>query len=97
MAQGRQPIGALSSALKQLNLVTQRSQYLTGVFLPLDSDGPSATRLAPLLAAQSLSYGIVMTHVAEPNYGWATSVAFVWFVTEHPPERQARLEAAHAM
>lgn len=93
VARGRQPIGALSTALTQLNLVTQRSQYLTGVFLPLDSDGLSAMRLAPLLAAKSLSYGIVVTHVAEPNYGWATPVAFIWFVTDRPPERQARLEA----
>ncbi|MEO7036932.1 MAG: hypothetical protein ABI548_23485 [Polyangiaceae bacterium] len=94
VARGRQPIDALLTALTQLNLVTQRSQYLTGVFLPFDSDGSSATRLAPLLAVKSLTYGIVMTHVAEPNYGWATPFAFVWFVTDHPPERQARLEAA---
>ena len=90
VARGRQPIDALSIALTQLNLSTRRSQYLTGVFLQFGSDGPSATRLAPLLAAKSLSYGIVMTHVAEPNYGWVTPVAFIWFVTDRPAERQAR-------
>ena len=97
VARGRQPIDALPTVLKQLNLVTQRSLYLTGVFLSFGSDGLGAARLTPLLAAKSLSYGIVMTRVADPKYGWVTPVAFVWFVTEHPPERQARLEAAHAM
>lgn len=97
MARGRQPISALSTALTQLNLVNQRPQYLSAVLIALDSDGPSAMRLAPLLTARSLSYGIVMTHVAEPIYGWATPVAFIWFVTDHPPEPQARIETARAM
>jgi hypothetical protein len=26
---------------------------------------------------QTLLYGIVVTHVSEPNYGWAIPVAFV--------------------
>lgn len=95
VARGRQPIDALSIALTQLNLVTQHSQYLTGVLLPLDSESVSAARLDPLLTAKSLAYGIVMTHVVGPEYGWVTPVAFVWFVTERPVERQARLEAAH--
>jgi hypothetical protein len=92
VALGHQPIEALSVALKRANLISKRSHYLTGLLFPLGFDAPSPATIGPLLAAKALDYGIVMTHVAEPSYGWATPIAFIWFYTDHPPDRQALLE-----
>jgi hypothetical protein len=93
IAKGRQPHKAFSATLMRLNIGSKNSRYLAGLVFPLDG-GPPLSPVAPLRNAKALTYGIVVTHVTEPSSGWARPMAFVWFVTERPPEREASLSSA---
>jgi hypothetical protein len=89
-----QSLRALSAALTRVNLSRSGPGYMAGLVVPLDDDGPAASPVAPLLAANALSYGIVITHVTNPKTGWVSAVAFVWFLTDRPVEREAALGTA---
>jgi len=82
VARGAQSLDALSAALPQANLASKGSGHFDGLLFPLDSAQPYLSRIAPLLNAKKLVYGIVVTHTSQPNSGWAIPVAFVWFNTD---------------
>jgi hypothetical protein len=89
IARGGMPLDALSTTLMRASPALKGSRHLAGLFLPLGFGRQDLPSVAPLLAAKALAYGIVVTHVREPHYGWASPVAFVWFYTDQPPARQA--------
>jgi hypothetical protein len=91
VARGDLPLNALPTALARANLSLKGSRQLAGLFLPLGLGERDSPRVTPLLAAKTLAYGIVVTHIREPSYGWASPVAFVWFYTDRPPARQTAL------
>jgi hypothetical protein len=91
VARGGLSLNALSTTLMRTNLAWKGSGSLAGIFVPLVFAGRDSRLIAPLLTAKALAYGIVVTHIREPNYGWANPVAFVWFYTDHMPTLQASL------
>ncbi|HEX2873702.1 MAG TPA: hypothetical protein VHP33_20740 [Polyangiaceae bacterium] len=91
---GDQSLRALSAALTRINLSGSSPAYMAGLVVPLGDGGPAASPVAPLLAAEALSYGIVITHVTNRKTGWVSPVAFVWFLTDRPAEREAALGTA---
>ena len=91
VASGAKPLEALSTALLSVKLELDSGERLTCIFLPLYARKPDFKLVAPLLAAERLRYGVVITHVTEPSYGWANPTAMVWFVTEQPLPRTAAL------
>jgi hypothetical protein len=89
IARGAQPLEALKIALQRANLSATASSYLAGSFLPLNRDGLDALP-ASLREPKKLGYGIVVTHVKTPDYGWYIPVALVWFHTDRPTGRLAQ-------
>jgi hypothetical protein len=79
---------ALDAALLRANLATKNGRYFTASFVPLS---PGVDSLPPALRdPQTLAYGIVVTHIRTPAYGWHTPVAVLWLYTDHAPSRLAQ-------
>jgi hypothetical protein len=89
VGEGTTSLKELAAALARSDLALKGPEHIASLYVDLGGVDPDVAELQPLLEAEKLRFGILVTHVTEPNYGWARPVAVVWFLTDERPQRQA--------